>query len=108
MGIKHLDAGAGHSLFSRERVIREVALSYVVSYRIKYNLRSNSQWERILCHLSYFTRFLEQWVFTFVKELLSNHRIFFSAYPKGLWYGYRYMRSEQYKLIPAFDAYIEN
>ena len=106
--IKHLDAGAGHSTYSRERVIKEIALSYAVSYRIKCNLHNNTQWEKFLCHLSYYARFLEQWVFTFVKELLSNHRIVFSAYPKGLWCGFRYVRSERYRLIPAFDAYIDN
>lgn len=105
--IKHLDAGAGHSIYSIERMIKEVALSYVVSYRIKYNLHNNSQWERYFCSLSYYTRFFEQWTFTFLKELMSNHKVIFLVYPKGLMCGYKYVRSERYRQIPAFDAYVK-
>ena len=106
VGIKHLDAGAGHSEYSRERAIKEVALSYVVSYRIKYDLHNISLYKRVLWNFSYYMRFFEQWFFTFVKELVENHIIVFSVYPRGLQDGFRYVHSNHYKQIPSFDAYV--
>lgn len=104
-GIRHLDAGASSKHLPQDWIRKSVALSFVVQYRIKYSLKQNNHWEKIRCVWSNVLKYTEQSLFTFIRELAKNHRVVFVDYLKGLIDGYRYVKSEEYRSIPAFDAY---
>ena len=105
-GIKHLDAGGSSRPFVFDSFRKQVALAFVVQYRIKYSLKSNGFCERLLCIFSTCIRNTEQFFFTLIKQLLKGRCVFF-IYMKGIRDGFRYIRSEHYKKIPAFDAYVK-
>jgi glycosyltransferase involved in cell wall biosynthesis len=104
-GIKHLDAGGGSHSFVVDRFIKGIALDFVIQYRIKFSLRNNSIFEKILCICSTFIKNVEQLFFTFCKELLKGNFVLID-YFKGIRDGIKYIHSEKYKQIPAFDAYL--
>lgn len=105
-GIKHLDAGGSSRPFVLDRIRKQVALAFVVQYRIKYSLKDNGFCERLLCIFSTSLRNVEHLLFTFIKQLVNGKCVFF-VYIKGIWDGFKYIRSEQYRKIPAFDAYVK-
>lgn len=104
-GIIHLDAGTSSKKLSDDWIRKNISLSFVVPYRIKYSLRDITSCEKVLWLLSFSVKFFEQWMFTFVKELMANHRMVFFDFPRGLADGFRYVHSEQYRRVPKFDAY---
>lgn len=104
-GIKHLDAsGDSHSLVV-DRLKKGIALDFVIQYRIKYSLRGNSFYEKLLCICSTSIKNAEQLLFIFFKEMLKGNFVFID-YFKGIRDGIKYVHSEKYKQIPAFDAYL--
>lgn len=105
-GIKHLDAGSGKNSFVTDKVKKELALSYVVQYRIKYNLQRNGVLEKVFCIISTSIKFSERFVFLFFKQLLKNRKLFVVDFVIGIYDGMQYVNSEKYKKVPHFDAYI--
>lgn len=105
-GIKHLDAGGSSRSFVLDSFRKQVALAFVVQYRIKYSLKTNGLCEKLLCGGSVLLRNAEQFSYTFVKHLVKG-KIVFLDYLKGIKDGIKYIRSEQYKSIPPFDAYMK-
>lgn len=105
-GICHLDAGTSSKKLPSDWIRRNVALSFVVPYRIKYKRRNTNFEEKIACFFSFITRFLEQWCFVFFKELITKHNFVLFDFPIGLINGYKYVHSERYKDVPNFDAYV--
>ena len=105
-GIKHLDAGAGKQV-SPDAMRKGVALSLVVSHRIRYRLRSVSIKDKLLWYASNTLRHIEQFLFVFVKGIVKERRMIFCDYWRGVVDAYRYVHSDAYKQIPPFDAYME-
>ena len=105
-GIKHLDAGSGGNPSLSDKIRQELALSYVVQYRIKYSLQRNSGFEKVLCIISTCIKYSERFLFIFLKQLLKNHKIFVLDFVGGICDGMKYVHSEKYKNVPPFDAYI--
>lgn len=103
-GIKHLDAGAG-KLVSPDAMRKGVALSLVVSHRIRYRLRHVTIMGKLLWYCSNIIRHVEQYLFIFTKGLLKERRLIFSNYWGGVVDAYRYIHSDTYQQIPQFDAY---
>lgn len=104
-GIKHLDAGGGSRSFVVDKFEKGIALDFVIQYRIKYSLKDNSPFEKLLCIGSTFIKNAEQLLFISIKELLRGNFAFIS-YLTGIRDGIKYVHSEKYKQIPAFDAYL--
>lgn len=105
-GIKHLDAGSGGNPSVADKIRKELALSYVVQYRVKYSLQRNDVLEKVLCIFSTSIKFTERFVFLFFKQLLRNRNLFVVDFVKGIYIGMQYVHSEKYKNVPLFDAYI--
>lgn len=104
-GIKHLDAGGGSRTFIADKFRKGIALDFVIQYRIKYSLKDNSVFEKLLCICSTFIKNAEQLLFISAKELMRGNFVFVN-YLKGIRDGYKYIHSNKYKQIPAFDAYL--
>ena len=105
-GIVHLDAGTSSKKLPVDWPERYAALWYIIQYRIKYSLAITRK-EKALCIISNVIRNIEQICFTLVKELLKNRRLAFFSYLRGIKKGMAYVRSNEYKSIPAFDAYVK-
>ena len=50
--------------------------------------------------------FAEQLLFTTVRYLLKERRFVAFDFVRGIRKGLRYIRSERYRRVPRFDAYI--
>ena len=104
-GIKHLDASGGNHSFAVAKFRKGIALDYVIQYRIKFRLKNNSFFEKLLCICSTLIKNAEQLLFTSCKEMLKGNFVLIE-YFKGIRDGIKYIHSEKYKQIPAFDAYL--
>lgn len=105
-GVEHLDAGTGNNRFMNERIKNNAALSVVIPYRIKYDLKGVSPFSKAIIILSCFMRCAEQLSFLTIKHLIKDKKIVAFHYLKGLLKGLKYIRSERYRSIPKYDAYI--
>lgn len=105
-GVRHLDAGTGSSRFMNDRIKNNAALSVVIPYRIKYDLKGVSPFSKAIIILSCFMRCAEQLSFLTIKHLIKDKKIVAFHYLKGLQKGLKYIKSERYRSIPKYDAYI--
>ena len=103
-GIKHLDAGAGKQV-SSDAMRKGVALSLVVSHRIRFRLQHVTFMDKLLWCGSNILRHLEQYLFVFFKGLLKEKRLNFFDYWGGFFDAYHYIHSNAYQQLPKFDAY---
>lgn len=103
-GIRHLDARVGSSAFYSDRFTNGVALQVVLPYRICYQRTAGGG--KSLCLLSCGLMFAEQLLFTTVRYLLKERRFVAFDFVRGIRKGLRYIRSERYRRVPRFDAYI--
>ena len=105
-GVMHLDAGTSSKFLPIDWIRKSVALSLIVSYRIRYDVKNISVFNKILWFVSNTVRHTEQYLFTFVRSLLKERRLVFFDYMKGIVDAYRYVHSEEYRNVPKFDAYL--
>lgn len=104
-GVVHLDAGTSSKFLPIDWIRKSVALSLIVSYRIRYDVKTVSVFDKILWFVSNTVRHTEQYLFTFLQTLLKERRLVFFDYLKGIADAYRYVKSDEYKRIPRFYAY---
>ena len=81
-------------------------MALITSYRIGYDVKTVSVFDKILWFVSNTVRHTEQYLFTFVRSLLKERRLVFFDYMKGIVDAYRYVHSEEYRNVPKFDAYL--
>lgn len=104
-GVVHLDAQAGHRKTNTNKMYLQKKNMFVMWYRTIFNIRSKSFWEKCRCVAAFSWRCLLG-VFTLPLEVIHYRQPrFFVDYFRGLWAGYRYVHSEEYRIIPSFDAY---
>ena len=106
VGINHLDAGTGSKNLPKDWIRKNVALALITSYRIGYDVKTVSVFDKILWFVSNTVRHTEQYLFTFVRSLMKERRLVFFDYMKGIVDAYRYVHSEAYRNVPKFDAYL--
>lgn len=104
-GIVHLDAGTSSKSLPEEWIRKSVALSLIVSYRIRYDVKNVSVFNKIRWLVSNTVHHTEQYSFTFLQALLKERRLILFDYLKGIVDAYRYVKSDEYRRIPRFDAY---
>ena len=74
-------------------------------YRTIYNIKSKGRFEKLRCAAAFSWRCIFG-VLTLPLEVLHYKQPrFFMDYFRGLWAGFRYVCSEEYRKMPAFDAY---
>ena len=106
-GVIHLDAQAGQRPTKSNKMYLQKKNMFIMWYRTIYNIRSKSAWEKCRCIAAFTWRCLFG-VLTLPLEVVHYKQPrFFIDYFRGLWAGYKYVHSEEYKQIPAFDAYIK-
>ena len=105
-GVIHLDAQAGQRPTKANKMYLQKKNLFIMWYRTIYNIRSKSSFEKCRCISAFAWRCLFG-VFTLPLEVIHYKQLrFFIDYFRGLHAGYRYVRSEEYKAIPPFDAYL--
>ena len=97
---------AGIKPLPKDWMRKNVALALITSYRIGYDVKTVSVFDKILWFVSNTVRHTEQYLFTFVRSLLKERRLVFFDYMKGIVDAYRYVHSEEYRNVPKFDAYL--
>ena len=106
-GVIHLDAQAGQRPTKANKMYLQKKNMFIMWYRTIYNIRSKSAWEKCRCIAAFSWRCLFG-VLTLPLEVVHYKQPrFFIDYFRGLWAGYKYVHSEEYKQIPPFDAYIK-
>jgi len=105
-GIRHLDARAGTRPDVSQKMYYKKKLLYVVWYRTIYNIASKSRSEKVRCALAFFFRNVIGLVMLLGETIRCRKPRFLVDYFRGLRDGRRYVHSDEYKKIPAFDAYL--
>jgi GT2 family glycosyltransferase len=106
-GIQHLDAKAGVRVNAEKRMFYKKELLFTIWYRTIYNIKQKSQYERSLCCLAFTWRNLLGVIAMVGDALRYKQPIYILDYFKGLYAGYRYIHSNEYKKVPSFDAYLK-
>lgn len=105
-GVIHLDAQAGQRPTKSNKMYLQKKNMFIMWYRTIYNIRSKSAWEKCRCIAAFTWRCLFG-ILTLPLEVVHYKQPrFFIDYFRGLWAGIKYVHSEEYKRIPAFDHYI--
>ena len=106
-GLIHLDAQAGLRPVRKEKMYLQKKNMFTLWYRTIYAIRSKSKMEKLRCIMSFSWRCLFG-VFTLPLEVIYYKQPhFFIDYFRGLYAGYKYVHSEEFKKIPPFDYYID-
>lgn len=104
-GVIHLDAQAGLRPSKANKMYLQKKNMFVMWYRTIYHIRSKGFIEKCRCVMAFGWRCMFG-VFTLPLEVIHYKQPrFFVDYFRGLWAGYRYAHSEEYKQIPSFDHY---
>lgn len=116
-GIIHLDAQAGIRPRRKNKMFLQKKNLFIMWYRTIYEVRTSPKWRK---EDNEIIRNIEKWrcigaftwrclfgVLTLPLEVIHYREPqFFVDYFRGLWAGWKYVHSEEYKAIPKFDAYI--
>lgn len=105
-GVIHLDAQAGQRPTKSNKMYLQKKNMFIMWYRTIYNIQSKGFVEKCRCVAAFSWRCLFG-VLTLPLEVLHYKQPrFFIDYFRGLWAGFKYVHSEEYKAIPSYDAYI--
>lgn len=105
-GVVHLDAGTSHAKDPDKQYLLSRTVTYVLWYRVFYNLKYSTVMDRILALLSYFCLQCWQFCFNTIPRTLKYHSfrsiwLFFKTFADGN----RIIRSETFRKIPYYDEY---
>ncbi len=101
-GVKHLDAGTNNQKEkSYEKLLYRAMANYVIWHRSILGTVTGS-WERFLCHMAYFYRFMCGVNTRLVFACLRFSPKHFVAYIKGNIKGIRYVQGDVYKNLPPY------
>lgn len=104
--IKHLDAGTGHSENCSERIKMSTASLFTVWHRARYSTHK-SVFGKIWCGTCYWITFIYKILLFFFSGLLKHNFTTLISYIKGIHFGLNYIKSEKYKNLTPFLAYLE-
>lgn len=105
-GIQHLDAKAGVRVNVKRRMFFKKKLLFTIWYRMIFHIDNKSDFERFLCCWAIIWRNLLGIIALIGDTIRYRQPIYLIDYFRGLYEGWRYVHNEEYKRIPAFDAYI--
>jgi hypothetical protein len=104
-GVLHLDAQAGHKTVKSNKMYLQRKNMFAMWYRTIYNIKSKGRFEKLRCAAAFSWRCIFGVLILPLEVLHYKQPRFFMDYFRGLWAGFRYVCSEEYKNLPAFDAY---
>ena len=106
-GVLHLDAQAGHKIVKSNKMYLQKKNMFAMWYRTIYNIKSKGRFEKLRCAAAFSWRCIFG-VLTLPLEVLHYKQPrFFIDYFRGLWAGYRYICSNEYRKFPVYDAYVK-
>lgn len=106
-GIKHLDAKTGQKLIKnkKDKIMNNIESMYIVWYRSIYELSSRPLKKSIIC-ISYILFSLYRFLVYCILGLIHQNINFPKGYLKGLWLGYNFCKTQNYKNLPKFQVRI--
>jgi len=112
-GLKHLDAQSGIRPNIKKKMYYHKMILFIMWYRIVYStchkrFHASSfkfQVERYRCIGAFTWRCIFGVITLPLEVIYYKQPNFFIDYFRGLWAGWKYVHSEEYKAIPKFDAY---
>ena len=105
-GVLHLDAGTGNGNY--EIWFRKgVALTFILPYRVKYDLLHNTCLKKVKVAFSMFVMYVEQIMVLPIKIIKHRNPIACMDYFHGIHDGWKYVHSNEYKKVPKFDKYVK-
>lgn len=113
-GIKHLDAQSGIRPNIKKKMFYHKMILFIMWYRIVYStchkrFHASSfkfQVERYRCIGAFTWRCIFGVITLPLEVIYYKQPNFFIDYFRGLWAGWKYVHSKDYKAIPKFDAYV--
>lgn len=105
-GIQHLDAKAGVRVNAKNRMFFKKKLLFTIWYRTIYSIKNKSKTEKVLCSLAFTWRNLLGIIALIGDTIRFRESIYLLDYFRGLYAGYKYVKSEEYKEIPSYDYYL--
>ena len=106
-GVVHLDAQAGNRSKQKNKMYLQKMNMFIMWYRTIFSIHSKSVWEKCRCILALSWRCVFGIITLPLEVIHYKQPHFFIDYFRGLWAGYKYVHSKQYRQIPPFDAYIK-
>lgn len=105
-GMIHLDAQAGIRPHRKNKMFFQKKNMFIMWYRTIYNIQSKDTWEKYRCLSAFTWRCFFGMLMLPIEVIHYKELQFIPDYFKGLWAGWKYVHSKEYKAIPKFDAYI--
>lgn len=105
-GIKHLDGKSGNRIGIEDRMLFKKKLLFIFWYRTIYNIKTKNRREKLLCCLAFIWRNLLGIVALIGDVIRCKQPVYLLDYFRGLYVGYRYVHSDEYKAIPLYDEYL--
>lgn len=115
-GLKHLDAQTGIRPDIRKKMYYHKMILFIMWYRIVFEPRLNREniriktgrFERLRCISAFGWRCIFG-VLTLPMEVIHYRQLgYFIDYFRGLYDGWLFVHSDEYKFIPSFDSFIKN
>lgn len=101
-GVTHLDArSAGRPDISLKQRYQK-AIAFIIWWRTQYEVRGRG---KIRCVAAYAWRVLMGMLFCPVEAVYYHHSRFVPDFFRGIWDGWRYVHSDNYRRLLKFDAY---
>ena len=103
-GIVHLDAGSSRDKYNSnpKKLLERAKIQFVLWWRISYNLRTNTFFDKILRILYFTVKFLWGFAIHFFYSIYKVNFLPLYYFIKGNYQGYMYVNSENFKNISNF------
>ena len=104
-GLIHLDARAGGRHDVSDKLYNQKKIAFVIWYRTRYHLLSNSFFDKLHSLFAYGTRFLSGLLFLPLEVIYFRKLRYLKDYFKAHIDGIKYVHSDEYLSIPPYDNY---
>lgn len=104
-GIQHLDARAGVRVNVKKRMYYKKKLLFTIWYRTLFSIKKNRK-EKVLCGLAFVWRNLLGIIALVGDTIRFKEPVFLVDYFRGMYAGYQFVHSNEYKMIPSYDQYL--
>ena len=106
-GVEHLDARAGGRPDPTKKMYLQKKVLFVEWYRVFYDLKHISGWNKFRNLMAYILRFILGFFFMLIETVVYRKLNYIPDYFKALNDGLKFVHSEEYKRIPKYDEYIK-
>lgn len=105
-GVIHLDAKSASRPDYTKKMLYKKMILFILWYRTIYNIKKKGIGERLSCTLHFILRNILSLPALLIDTVRMKKINFLWDFFIGLYKGYRYVHSKEYRNIPPFDAYL--